>query len=233
MSVKYHIVKSKLLGKNLNVGHVIVNTSFTREMVIDRMLAMGSSITRADILGVLTNYETAIKNICLEGNKVNLEGFMQFTPTISGVFASETSSFDKSVNDIYITAQISTIYNKDFAQKATVEKITTDVKSPILLEVVNIADKTVNTNVTVNGIVSLSGEYLKFDSSVTDEYLRFVNLNNAAEFTAVTHIQKLTDKEIVFLFPETTIVEGYFEVASRHGTGTLRTGRTIFTVAVQ
>ena len=232
MAIRYHINKSKLNSKITNVGRVDLKGSFTREMLIDRMLEMGSSVTRADILAVVNNFEQAIKNICLEGNKVTLEGFCQFTPTIGGTFEHETDGFDSTRNEIYITSQISASYNRDFAQKAVMEKITVDQKKPILLEVVNVADKKVNTNVKVNGIVTISGESLKFDETSTDEYLRFINADNPNESVKITQIQKVTDKEIVFLFPQTTILEGCFEVASRMDTATLKTGRTSFNVTV-
>jgi len=233
MSIRYYVRKSKLLGKTFNCGRVDLKGSYNREMIIERMLEMGSGITKADILGVLTNYEKAIKNICLEGNKVTLEGFMQFTPAISGTFSSETDVYDPMINDVYITAQISTVYNSDFKKKAVIEKIPMDIKRPMLIEVIDIAGKSINDSITQTSIVSINGEFLKFDITETDEYLKFIDANDQKNVINITVIQKLTDKEIVFMFPATSILEGYFEIATKSETTTLKVGRSSVIKVIQ
>jgi len=63
--------------------------------------------------------------------------------------------------------------------------------------------------------------------------LRFVNASNSSEFISINKFQKKTNKELVFLFPDTTITEGYFEIANKMNSLTVRLGRTQATLTVQ
>ena len=233
MAVRYFIQKQKMLGNDVLVPRVALKGSYDKNMLINRMLDMGSTITKADILAVLNNFEKAVKNICLEGSKVTIGEFMQFTPAMSGKFESELDGFDPSKHELYVTAQISSVFNKDFELNASCEKISSVEKKPNLIQVTDVETGELNKVVTKGHIVSIGGENLKFDELAPDEYLRFVNKTNQADFISITKFQKKTDKELVFLFPDTTITEGYFEVANKMNSLSLRLGRTQVTLQAQ
>ena len=226
MSINYFIHKTSLLGKPSYVGRVSIKGSYDRDMLLSRMLEMGTSLGKEDIIGVISLLEKAVSNICLEGNKVTLDGFMQFTPTMSGKYDGETDSFDKARNEVYITAQISSAYNKDFANEASVEKVMSNEKKPFLYEVMDNASGEANNFITQNNIVMIQGEKLKFDEKATDEFLHFVNAANPNEHTVISKCQKIKDKELVFLMPAVPFTSGYFEVCTRMGTNDTRTGKS-------
>jgi hypothetical protein len=120
---------------------------------------------------------------------------------------------------------VSTIFNKRFSREASVEKMINHGKKPYLIEVADLFTGTDNQVITKNNIVTIYGERLKFDAT-QDEYLKFINAENPSEFVVVTICQKITDKEIVFLMPEVSFMKGYFEIGSRRGTLTMRTGKS-------
>jgi hypothetical protein len=195
-------------------------------MVVQRMLKMGSTITEADITAVLINFEKAVKDICLEGNKITMEGFVQFTPALSGTFQSELDGFDPARHNVYVTSQISAAYNNDFERDATMEKITSTERKPNLIGVIDVKSGDNNKTVTKGQIVTVAGENLKFDPASQEESLRFVNGADVTVSTPITLFQKLTDREMVFLMPDVPYATGYFEVASKMGTLTIKTGRS-------
>ncbi|OHD12120.1 MAG: hypothetical protein A2Y41_00035 [Spirochaetes bacterium GWB1_36_13] len=233
MAIRYYIKKQKMLGNEILIPRVALKGSYDKNMLINRMLDMGSTITKADILAVLNNFEKAVRNICLEGNKVTIGEFMQFTPSMSGKFESELDGFDPSKHELYVTAQISSVFNNEFELSSTCEKVSSVEKKPNLIQVADVGTGELNKVVTKGDIISIGGENLKFDETEPDEYLRFVNKTNQADFISIIKFQKKTDKELVFLFPDTAITEGYFEVANKMNTLNLRVGRTQISLLVQ
>ena len=226
MAIKYCIQSRTFQGQDMFVGRVNLKGSYTREMLIKRILEMGSTITEADIIAVVKNFEKAVQNICLEGNKITMDGFMQFTPAVSGKFTGEMDGFDPVRHRAYITAQISAPYNTDFENQVTMEKEPAVERKPNLIAVYDVDSKTSNKSITRNHIVSIGGDNLKLDFEAPDEYLKFVNGDNVTESTPITKFQKLTAKEIVFLMPAVTYTKGYFEVGTKLGTLTLKTGKS-------
>ena len=106
MAVRYFIQKQKMLGNDVLIPRVALKGSYDKNMLINRMLEMGSTITKADILAVLNNFEKAVRNICLEGSKVTIGEFMQFTPAMSGKFESELDGFDPSKHELWVFLNI-------------------------------------------------------------------------------------------------------------------------------
>jgi hypothetical protein len=226
MPINYYISRTMLQNKRHYVGRISLKGSYDRDMLLARMLQMGTSIGKEDIEGVLSLFEKTVYNVCLEGNKVTLDGFLQITPSLRGTFDGESASFDKSKNEVYLTAQISSAFNKGFSSDACIEKILATEKKPYLFEVYDNETGETNLCVTHNNIVTIYGEQMKFDEKSAEEYLHFVNEANPTQFAAITKCQKATDKEIVFLMPETAYAKGYFEVGSKMSASTLRMGKS-------
>jgi len=90
----------------------------------------------------------------------------------------------------------------------------------------DLASQTTNEKVTVNNIVTLSGQALKFDAQRADEHLRFVNDTDPSQYVAITKFQKQTDRELVFLMPPTTFASGHFEVANAMNTTQIRSEKS-------
>jgi len=68
---------------------------------------------------------------------------------------------------------------------------------------------------------------MKYDRADPDEYLRFVNAHDPSQYAEITQCQKITDREVVFLMPSVSFSSGYFEIGTKRGTCTLRTGKSL------
>jgi hypothetical protein len=226
MSINYSVGNITLGGKPKCIGRIVTKETYDTKKLVSRMCAMGTSLSKEDIEGALSLFEKAVYTICLEGNKVTLDGFVHFTPAISGTFDGNNGGFDRNTNNVYLTSYISTTTNKAFSRDAHVEKITSAERKPRLFEVRDTDTKEINTTATKNNIITIRGEKLKYDASMPDEYLRFVNAADPLQFAAIGACQKSTGGEIVFLMPNVPFSCGYFEIASRMHSRTIRIGRS-------
>jgi hypothetical protein len=227
MSVTYAVSKATLRGTAQYVGRTVVKESYTQDMIVSRMLGMRTSLSKEEIESVLSLFEKTVYTVCREGNKVTLENFMQFTPAIGGTFDGAAALFDRAVNSVYVTAQISPVFNRRFNRETPVDKVTAREKKPALLEITDNNTGTVNAVITQNDIVTIHGDKMKYSSADPEEYLRFVNAQNPSQYAEITRCQKITDREIVFLMPEVAFTSGYFEIGTKRGTCTLRTGKSL------
>lgn len=230
MAITYTIRKTKFQSKEIKTGKIILKGTYNTKDLIKRMLESENSITEPTIIAVLKTLAINVKNICLEGSKINIEGFVQFTPYMSGTFDSDADGYDPVKQNIYVGAQLSKTFNTDFSRLVTTEKQIKGEIKPILLSVRDVSSKEENTTITGNGIVTILGDYLKFKEGVRGEYLRFIDKSDNKNYVDVMHFQKISDKEIIFQMPETPIKEGYFEIATWRDTGTIKVGRTSFMV---
>ena len=234
MSIKYSIFQTRLQGESQFFGRVILKGTRDQSALVTRMLAMGTSLTKTDIIAVLELLGAAIEDQCTDGYRVNLDGLVQFTPAMGGQFDSKSDSFTTPRNSLYLTAAVSKTLNDRVSRAAAAEKVILDENRPILLDVADSeADEGVAA-VTVGHIVSVTGKRLKFDPTQPEEYLRVVNAHNPAEYLAVTRFHKISDQELVFRLPATVYQEAYFELANTLNTASVRIGRSpSFTVTPQ
>jgi hypothetical protein len=75
MSINYVLLENNLTSDPDNYM-AMVQSIGTAELddVIERMIEMGSTVVKADILCVLEDYHSAIENMVLEGMNVNTPG---------------------------------------------------------------------------------------------------------------------------------------------------------------
>jgi hypothetical protein len=224
--IRYQIFKTRLSNETKYVARIKVKETYDQQMLVDRMLEVGTSVSRGDVQSVLNLLQTTVEKLCGEGCMVALDGFVRFAPAIGGTFDSEASGFDGSRNSTYINASVSSTFNTRFNLNTGVEKVAATFRSPLLFSVDDLASDTNNTKVTKANIVSIAGERLKFDLQNPGEYLRFVNADDPTQFVSITRFQKLGDKEIVFLMPDTAIARGYFELANSMNTSKVRTEKS-------
>ena len=232
MGIPYFIYQTTLGSKSRLLGRLKLRGTYDQEAVVNRMLAMGSSLTKPDITAVLQLLTMAVGHICQEGYRVDLEDLVKVTPTLAGVFDSLGDTFQTPRNSLYLTAQVSKALNKQFSRTAKAEKVLTDDDRPVLVTVVDSeADPGILT-LTPGNIVSVKGKHLKFDPAQPEESLKVVNAQDSADFIVVPKFYKITQREVVFRLPAPPFAQAYFEVASFMGSTTLRVGQSqVFALA--
>jgi len=224
--IKYSIFQTRLQNEDIFVARTISQGTYNLEALIERMLEMGSSLTKPDISAVLQLFSTAVEKICSQGYRVNLDGLVRFSPALGGRFDNKNDTFNNSRNSVYLTAQISKTLNDRIQSTATVEKLILDENRPILLEVSDSEADSGVDDLSVGNIIAITGKRLKFDPAKTDEYLRLVNTARPSEFVPIIKFHKISDQELVFRLPKTSFTQGHFELANSMGTFSVRVGRS-------
>jgi len=226
MNIKYFIYQTRLRDESKFFGRIMLKGICGHSELVERMLDMGSSLTKPDVLAVLQLLSMTIAKVCSEGYKVSLDGLVQITPVLGGEFLDKTDTFLPSRNAVYLTSRVSRSLNERIALTAGVEKVIVDENRPILLDVVDSEADDGTEELTRGHIISITGKRLKFDSSRLGEYLRLVNAENQTEFVTVGRFHKLADQELVFRLPPVSFGQGYFELANALGTTSVRVGRS-------
>lgn len=206
MPVSYTMVKNPVPRETENkyLGRVSINNSFNKEDLIKRMLNMGTSLTASDLLACFELFKEAAKNIILEGNSLNIDGFIHIKPSMSAQFKNENEFFDKAQDKVYAIAKISPVFNKDIQNRAVVKKIKQKERVPIVYNAKDFTNA-LNTNLINPGsYITLSGMNLKFQPDCEKEgvFIKCYNGNVLIEEIRVEKYARITNKEVICIVPE-------------------------------
>ena len=108
-----------------------------------------------------------------------------------------------------MTAQLSTTYNKEFNNQAEIRKIKKIEKKPVISTVNDLESDTINTNISVKSIITITGKNLKIDIE-KGESVRYINCENLNQYIPIVKFQRNKDKQLVFLSPLIIFKKGIF-----------------------
>jgi len=225
-TLKFQVFETNLGNQTRFLARIPNPHNFDQTAVVDKMIDLGTSVSRGEVESVLALLQQSVVRICGEGSTASLDGFVRFSPAVGGTFDSDLDGFQSGRNTVYVNATVSSIFNKDFALFTSVEKTSANFKRPKLSQVIDVATDTFNQKVTANNIVTLNGESLKFNLKNPEEYLRFVNDADPNQYVTISKFQKQTNRELVFLMPTTPFSRGYFEVANAMNTARIRSEKS-------
>lgn len=190
-------------------------------MIIERMIQQGSTVTKADTLGVLEDYFTAVESLVLEGMSVTTP-IANFSASIKGVFNSRTDSFDASRHQIRATVNPGRrLRNAMGRARASKQEAVKPAPNP--LEYVDIASNMRNTTVTSGGMGQVVGHRLKFDAADENQGVFFIAADGTA--TRVTTIGRNMPADLMFMVPAGLAAGEYtLEVRAVFAADDLRTG---------
>ena len=214
MAIKYTLTENLLTpDPNDYYPQVQITGRAGQEELADRMLSLGSTVRKADILAVLSLLDEAAERLVLEGYRVDLAGVVDISPRMQGVFDGPGDGFDKSRHTLGVTANPSPGFISRIRQDATVSKEEAVKPMPDPLEFRDAATGNNNGPVTKGNIGTLNGSRLKLDLAHPDEGIFFV----ASSGGAVTKVETVsTNKpgQLVFLIPA-TLASGEYSVQVR------------------
>jgi DNA-binding domain/Domain of unknown function (DUF4469) with IG-like fold len=226
MSIKYSLIENLLTpDPNDYYAQVQLTGRAGIEQLADRMLSLGSTINRADILGVLSLLDEAVLALVLEGYRVDIAGIADVYPRLQGVFDGPGASFDKSRHTIGVTANPSPSFVSRVRQDASVSKEETVKPMPNPLDFRDAATGNSNGTITLGNIGTLSGSRLKFDATKPDEGIFFI-ASSGGVTTQVATVSANKPGQLVFLVPA-GMASGEYSVQVRtriSGSADIRTG---------
>ena len=226
MPINYALFENNLTSDPADfAASVQVSGSLDLDGLSDRMIAQGSTTTRADIMATLEDAILACEGALLDGMRINFGGLVELFPRVKGVFSGALDDFDSARHTVDVGANAGVRVRNTVRAKATTQRVEAIKPKPSPIEYVDIGSATTNDQITPANIGQLSGSRLKFDTLAADEGVYFVA--TAGGETKVATMQKNKPSQLVFLIPAGLIAGTYnIEVRARVGNGTeLRIGR--------
>ncbi len=226
MAIKYALFENNLTSDPADFSAIVqIDGSRDLDGLADRIIAQGSTTTRADIMANLEDTIMAIEMSLLDNERVNFGGLVEFFPRVKGVFSGALDSFDSARHSVDVGANVGARVRDAVRAKAKTQKVEAIKPQPSPIEYIDIGSGTTNDQITPANIGQLSGSRLKFDTLQADEGVYFVATAGGA--TKVATIQKNKPSQLVFLIPAGLLAGTYnIEVRARIAGGTeLRIGR--------
>ena len=199
MAITY-VLRENLMTEDPNdyMASVVASRSVEMSDVIDRMVTRGSTVTRADILSVMEDFQGALENIITEGNNV-ITPFANYRVGIRGVFNGSTDSFDSSRHQILPLVNAGKKLKAFCLQNLSPVKSETNIKNPSLLEFLDHNSGERNTVITKGGIGQISGHRLNFNPEDTNQGI-FLIAEDGSE-TRITVVGMNKPSQLMFSIP--------------------------------
>ncbi|MCB8978705.1 MAG: DUF4469 domain-containing protein [Ardenticatenaceae bacterium] len=200
------------------------------DVIIERMIRQGSTVTKADTLSVLEDYFTAVESMVLEGMNVTTP-LVNFGASIRGVFNGQIDSFNAARHQIVPTATPGKRLRGVMAQKGQPVKQEALKPAPNPLSYLDISTNTRNGTVTPGGMGQVVGHRLKFDAADENQGIFFIAGDGAA--TRVAVIGRNMPADLMFMVPTGLAAGDYtLEVRAGFATNDVRTGGLPATLTV-
>lgn len=212
---------------------VQITRSVDTDALVERILSMGSTVNRADIIAVLEQLYQAVEALVLEGARVNVAGIFDVSPRMQGVFNGVADNFDTARHLVSVNAAPGAKLRENVRQKARVNKLESSKPAPLLLQYADTGSNLTDSTLTPGNIGTLNGARLKFDPDQADEGL-FVLPTSGGAAVKVTTFQRNKPSQLIFLNPVGLAAGDYFmEVRARaRANADLRSGRLESTLTV-
>lgn len=211
MPLRYGLIENKLTADPDDYMAVTQdNQTFSMDQIVDRMISRGSTVTKAEALGVMEEFGLAIEEILKEGNNINSSLFGIY-PSISGVFNGPADGFDSKRHGIRINITAGSRLNRIISE-IKVQKVEVTSPAPVIEKFVNLKTRTINDSFTPGQIASISGLMLKFNETDPAQGIFFISADGVE--TKVTNVSKNKPSELLFFVPD-SLTAGTFQVEVR------------------
>jgi hypothetical protein len=178
------------------------------EQLADRMLSMGSTVTKSDLLAVMSLLDEAVLTLLVEGYRVDL------FPRMQEVFDGSGDGFDKSRHTLSVNANASPGFITRVRANARVQKEEAVTPTPAPLQFVDGSSSAANSVITASSKGTINGSRLKFNAVAADEGIYFIASAGGAE-TKVATVTTNKLGQLVFLIPALASVEYSVQVRAR------------------
>ena len=108
MAIRYALFENKMLHASANEYMARTRAIGTADfdMIAARMVEMGTTVTKSDILAVFEDMSNAAESLLLDGFNINFDGLCNMKCSIKGIFAGPTDSFDAARHSLAVNASI-------------------------------------------------------------------------------------------------------------------------------
>lgn len=211
MSIKYSLIPNHLTSDPEDYMAIVQDqSSRTIDDIIDEIADRGSTVTKADILSVVEEYQAVIAKFLANGDRINTPLF-RTSASISGVFDNKTDNFDRSRHYVRLNVNPGPRIG-EIAEELPVEKVAATRTAPVLELFKDFASDTQDDTITPAGAAELQGSHLKVDPSDANQGVFFVT-SDGTETKADT-IMRNKPANLIFMVPD-SLTSGEYEIEVR------------------
>ncbi len=199
MPIQYSLRENHLTPEpNDFMATVTPTRSVEMNDVIDRMVDRGSTVTKADILSVMEDFQKALEGFIREGASVIMP-FAHYTASIKGVFEGQDDIYDSKRHQITININPGKEIKALAKKELVVEKheAVKPTPNPAVFTDFNTGEK--NTIITPGGMAKVLGHRLKFNSDIEEDGIYFVKEDGTE--MKITIIGQNKPSVLMFMIP--------------------------------
>lgn len=235
-AIEYYKVPALLGAANATGGYwprMASRFTLDFDMMADRIVMYNSTVTKPDVVAILTQLGDVVRQSLLSGFNINFNDLFMMSLNLSGSFETLDEPLDWNKHSMRVVMRASKALETSLAQNARFVCISAPVVAPQLTAFRDTRSAT-DTQVSPGGSATLAGRVLAFDATKEDEGLFFVTgLPADATYAEVrvTTYAAARASSIVFEVPATLVANTVYrlELRSRMGsvseTAELRIGR--------
>lgn len=162
MTIEYALYPNPLTDGPDDQRAIVQNQeSRTTEDVIDEIISRGSTVTRAEALAVIEEYEAIIAKFIADGDRVNTD-LMRVSCSISGVFEGTDDQFDSSRHQVNLNFSAGPRL-QEATEDTVTEKVRGKQRRPRIRNVEDHGSGTNNSTLTPGDAINITGSMLKHD----------------------------------------------------------------------
>ena len=211
MTLRYGLIPNHLTDDPDDyMGMVTDNETISEEQIVEQMIGKGSTVTKAEALSVIEEFNYAVVQAVAGGNNVSTELFKVY-PSISGVFVNKSDGFDKTRHAIRLNLNAGSRLAQA-VNSIELRKVEISVAQPVIQQFTDLKTKAVNETFSPGQVASLKGSLLKFDEADENQGIFFIAGDGTA--TKVGNVVKNKPSELLFFVPE-DLITGSFQVEVR------------------
>ncbi|MEP1095336.1 MAG: DNA-binding domain-containing protein [Cyclobacteriaceae bacterium] len=231
MAIKYALYPNHLTSDPDDFMAVVQDQeSRTKEDLIDVMIGRGSTVTKAEALSVLEEFEAAVQQALEEGNSINTPLF-RISASIQGVFLGESESFKDNQHYVRLNVKPGSRIG-EIAGNIDVQKVEASAPQPNLVSFRDVVSDTTNETLTPGGVGELTGSRLKIGADDPTQGIFLVAADGTS--TQVATIIRNKPSNLIFMIP-VGLPSGEYRMEVRvvfRGTTSLRVGQLNHTIQV-
>ena len=226
MALRYGLVPNHLTDDPNDCMAVTTdNDTINIEQIVERAIGKGSTVTKAEALSVIEEFEYSVVDAIKEGNNVITELFKIY-PSVSGVFTDDEDGFDPARHSVKLNLNAGSRL-KSIVSDIELKKVDITSPRPVIQRFTDLKNNVINESFSPGQIISIKGSHLKFDEEDAQQGIFFIAADNSE--TKVTNVVKNKPSELMFFVPE-ALTDGTFQVEVRtifQNTKRLRSGRLL------
>jgi hypothetical protein len=199
MSLRYGLHPYKL-SKNANDYKAVIadNETIGEEELIEEMIGKGSTVSKAEALAVIEEYESAMCKAIQDGKTINTRMFKIY-PSIKGLFNGESDHFSSNRHQVQLNIRAGKRL-KSITKDLELEKVELPSPTPTVKKFEDLKTGLINKSSRAGDAVLIQGSLLKFDPTDDHQGIFFIDQNRKE--TKVSNIIKNKPSELIFLVPD-------------------------------